>query len=431
MTCFYTAHACRWEEIWGVIALLRIPYLAVLICIRRCEKHCTSFGCFIFQDKEDSAGSDPASPESEIEIIHERVPPNLHSILKQRSRTTSESSDEVFSSSFSRENSITTSESPISEGDEEHASGRKKSVSFSEQVDHTSYKSNSTVSALHNTLKNRRKKARKREEKRSKGKGSRRRRTSSGGSYSSDDLSSSGKPEEFQLGDADLDPHTKVTKKGTGDVRRGSPVDDEVRFAHSPPETKSQSKSKQLVAQEEAAATDTNVLENKKDLREDCKRVQKRNAPRKPSDVTQIGNEPPVKPDGNSITNGHDASANQTDIIDEKDVFRDPKLNHGGDNAPCVNVSSDENSSNTKSRNRKRKNKNKQVWVISGGSEDEDDKSEENKVANEAEDEEQKVAKADTKLKWEESKHQADSNEHKTQCAFQFSNSLMYDLDED
>ena len=286
------------------------------------------------------------------------------------------------------------------------------------------------MSALHNTLKNRRKKARKREEKKSKGKGDRRRRTSSGGSYSSDDLSSSGKPEEFQLGDDDLDPHTKVTKKGTGDVRRGFPVDEKVKSAHSPPETKSQSKSKQIIAQEEAAA-DTNVLENKKDLREDCKLVQKGNTSRNPRDVTQIGNEPPVKPDGNSITNGHDASANQIDIINEKDVFRDPKLNHGGDNAPCVSVSSDENSSNKKSRNRKRKNKSKQVWVISGGSEDEDDKSEENKISDAAEDEEQKVTKADTKLKWEESKHQTDSNEHKTQCAFQFSNSLMYDLDED
>ena len=386
---------------------------------------------FNFEDKEDHVGSDPASPESEIEIIHERVPPKLHSILKQRSRTTSESSDEVFSSSFSRENSITTSESPISEGDEEHANLRKKSVSFSEQVDHTSYKSNSTVSALHNTLKNRRKKARKREEKRSKGKGGRRRRTSSGGSYSSDDLSSSGKPEDFALGDDDLDPHTEVSEKGTGDVRRGSPVDEKVKSAHSPPETKSQSKSKQLVAQEEAAATDANMLENKRDLREDGKRVQKGIAPRKPNDVTQIASEPPIQPNGNSITNGHDVSANKIDIIDEKEVFSDPKLNHGGDNGPTVSVSSDENSSNKKSRNRKRKSKNKKVRVISGGSEDEDHKSEENKVTNATEDEKQKVTKVNIKMKWEQSKHQADTNEHKTKCAFQFSNSLMYDLDED
>ena len=36
----------------------------------------------------------------------------------------------------------------------------------------------------------------------------------------------------------------------------------------------------------------------------------------------------------------------------------------------------------------------------------------------------------DAILQWEKSKDQTDVNVHKTQCAFQFSNSLMYDLED-
>ncbi len=65
---------------------------------------------------------------------------------------------QVTGSSVSRENSVSTSESPISEADEHDepatpGGGRRKTVSFSEQVDTTSYKSNATISALHSTLK--------------------------------------------------------------------------------------------------------------------------------------------------------------------------------------------------------------------------------------------------------------------------------------
>ena len=366
--------------------------------------------------------SGQSSPESDIDIVHEKVPPKLHSILKQRSRTTSESSDDVFSSSFSRENSITTSESPISEGDEEHnGTGRKKSVSFSEHVDKTSYKANATVSALHNTLKNRRKKQRKREEKRC----GRRRRTSSGGSCSSDDVPVAGKPEEYDLGDNDLDPHAMQSAQKTTEIetKEGLKEDEKVKSAHTPQETKVQKKEEnRLVAVKQADAKNTGVLKNK-DLRESIENGQKITTLVEPGDVAQ-GGKSPANFTANSIRDVYDTSA-KIDTVSEKEAFRDPKPKSGGDHAPEI-TNFNENGSNKKAKNKRTKNKNKQVKLIAGGSEDEDDKSEGEKTPEAAE---EKPKKTDTILKWEESKQKG--NEHKTQCAFQFSNSLMYDLDED
>ena len=327
----------------------------------------------------------------------------------------------MFSSSFSRENSITTSESPISEGDEEHSGGgRKKSVSFSEQVDKTCYKSNASVSALHSTLKNRRKKARKREEKRSNAKGGRRRRTSSGGSCSSDDLPNAGKPEEFELGDDDIDPHT---------LQQGFKEDEKIKSSHTPQETKPQKKESKSAVQKQVDPKNTNVRRDEY-LREDSENGKKVETPAEPGDVVLQGGEPPVNPTVNSISDVQDTSANKINIITENEVFRDPKPKSGGDNAPDTKASPNENGSNKKSKNKRKKNKNKQVELISGGSGDEDDKSEGEKMSEAAEEKDEETSpKADTMLKWEESKQ--NGNEHKTQCAFQFSNSLMYDLDED
>ena len=339
----------------------------------------------------------------------------------------------MLSSSFSRENSSTASESPIFEGDEEHhAGGRKKSVSFSEQVDKTSYKSNATVSALHNTLKNKRRRARKREEKRCQGKDGRRRRTSSGGSYSSDDLSSTGQPEEFDLGDNDLDPHTrKVSNKNTsGNNEEGFEKDDEVKSAHTPPETKLQNKEDEPF-RAQAVEVHTGELKN---LREGSNNGQIADAPVELDSVELQDRQFHPGPTVCSVINGQDNNANKIeDTVNENGVFRDPKPKSDGDNVPDSKNNSCENSSK-KSKNKKKKHKYKQVKsIISEGSNDEDDRSERDQTSSTAEGKnEDKPPEADTLLRWEDANPQADDcNEHKTQCAFQFSNSLMYDLDEE
>ena len=139
-----------------------------------------------------------------IEVVH-RHQTKLQGILKQRSRTMSESSDDIFGTGgLERQTSsasVNGSESAISESDENgdwasnsgnsgSGSGRKKTVSFSEHDDKITYKTGLSVTSMTTTLKSKRRRARKKEahisnvEERK----ARRRRTSSGSEHSSDDL---------------------------------------------------------------------------------------------------------------------------------------------------------------------------------------------------------------------------------------------------
>ena len=129
----------------------------------------------------------------DIEVVHDKETPKLHSILKQTSRTMSESSDDALNvGGVDRQNSsasVTSSEGIITESDEspETPNGRKKSVSFSEQVDQATYKLGNTVSSMHSTLKNKRRRARKKEQKLERQQQRRIRRTSGGSEPSSDE----------------------------------------------------------------------------------------------------------------------------------------------------------------------------------------------------------------------------------------------------
>ncbi len=359
-----------------------------------------SSNVFCCQEKEDAPVA--SSPESDIEIVHDKAPVRLHSILKQRSRTTSESSDEVFPASYSRENSI--SESPISEGDEENCgAGRKKSVSFSEQVDTASYKSNSTISALHNTLKNKRRRARKREEKKAQGKGGRRRRTSSGGSYSSDDHSSAGQPEDCDLGDNDLDPH--VIKASTKYAQaKENKADTGIKTGHTPPETKRTQKQD---------PTEADVTKDLKGVEE-----QKVDGSAESGDIELQSRKAPATPNATSITND----------VNAKEVFRDCKLPlSGGDVAS--NDKAPGGNGKKKSKNKK-KNRNKHK-TTANLSQSEDEQAAEDEAADENKTPEGENGEPGTLLSWEGAQLPAGGNEHRTQCAFQFANSLVYDLDEE
>jgi len=150
------------------------------------------------QIKDKEAGSRAScSSESgtDIEVVFSEGRPKLHGILKQRSRTLSESSEEPLSASwgreafsYSRENSLSAygseSTSAISEGEEGENAAPRKSVSFNTYVDRTHYKVNTPISTLHNTLKNKKRRAKKRDQHKSSVEERRRRRNSSSGSYS-------------------------------------------------------------------------------------------------------------------------------------------------------------------------------------------------------------------------------------------------------
>lgn len=315
------------------------------------------------------------------------------------------------------------SESPISEGDEEvSGTGRKKSVSFSEQVDRTSYRSNASVTALHSALKNKRKNARKRDERTMRKMNSRRRRTSSGGSYSSDDLSSSGHPDEFDLGDDDLDPHAAQHSE-----KKDMKKDENAKSAHTPKETKQQVKKESSVAKNKAAAVNhTGVREQNKNLGEDGDSGQKADVSAEQLGAKQLDEERSSVLPPSSITNENDTSANKVEIVNEKEVFRDSRPKSEGYQTPDKECSATEGRGHKKSKNKRRKQKNRQVRLISGGSDDEDDKSSGDKVSETAE-----KGKKETQDDSVQKSKSDESNEHKTQCAFQFSNSLMYDLDDD
>jgi len=117
-----------------------------------------------------------ASEVSDIIVVHTKSCPRLHSILKQR--TLSESSDDGRRLSFSADRLISTASEDASESDggfdsqlsSSVSSGisvrpvLKKSVSFSDRIDHAVFQVNQSVSAMHAILKNRRRRARKRDQ---------------------------------------------------------------------------------------------------------------------------------------------------------------------------------------------------------------------------------------------------------------------------
>ena len=115
--------------------------------------------CLTFQkpgniDEDGNWEDIPESPE--IQVVHEKAtPPNLHGILKQRSM--SESSDDYSNGS------------PCSPRDDPF--GGRKSVSFNEHVDHALFKSTMSVSTMHKALKSKKKRNKKREGRRRKNSG--------------------------------------------------------------------------------------------------------------------------------------------------------------------------------------------------------------------------------------------------------------------
>lgn len=96
---------------------------------------------------------------ADIEVVHEKVIPNLHGILKQR--TISESSEDPCMSASS-------SGSPESPRDEFF----KKSVKFNDRVDQATFKSKAAVSQMTQALKSKRRRNRKKEKRSRKNSGS-------------------------------------------------------------------------------------------------------------------------------------------------------------------------------------------------------------------------------------------------------------------
>lgn len=116
-------------------------------------------------EEEELASVDPGPPSADIKVVHDLEVPNLHGILKQRS--VSESSEDLASSNSSC--------SPTSPRDE--LFGFKKSVKFNDHIDQTTFRTGAAVTSMTTALKSKRRRNRKREEKKNG-----RQRLNSGGS---------------------------------------------------------------------------------------------------------------------------------------------------------------------------------------------------------------------------------------------------------
>ena len=336
----------------------------------------------------------------------------------------SESSDEPLSASYnresfiySRENSLSAygSESTISEGDEgdDHP---KKSVSFSSHVDRTMYKSGASVSALHATLKNKKKRQKKRDQRIHDKEERRRRRTSSGGSYSDSvsdpeegnvpeggsvtmfDMDSAqepvfvaGAPTETQSdsqSEGSQQPVHKGKKSRSKKNKNRGKRNVQLASAHSPPETSTSEGSQPNGTSEEEASSSAMEPESPTG---DVGSGPPAEQPLSPASSVEGDQAPPSlasTPKKSPVQLVRDAGP---DSDDDEPAVSGPKDNGCGSEPPSEKPSSD---------------------VISG----------EGTMKEGAPDQ------PDTMLSWEDGTPPGE--ELTTQCAFEFQNSMMYELDE-
>lgn len=332
----------------------------------------------------------------DIEVVHQKEQPKLHGILKQRSRTTSESSDEVFSvnGSYSRENSVG-QESPISESDEilESEEGRKKSVSFSEHIDKTTYKAGASVSTLHSTLRNKRKRIRKREQKKET-KIERRRRRSSG-SMSSDAEDTSSLPDET----------------GSTSEEVGSEGDFEGKDVNTDANAENVPEVDQVgnVKSEEKKGSNKRTSKRKNKIN---------NTGVKEDESAKYAHEPLETSEKDRERSEKSEEASQ-DVIVNGAKQEGISANHSGDDdtsgkKPVVKIMNDEEDDSDDDE---------------GGNEEITGPGDPRDLEGRTND--KSVDAPETILSWKDKEEGLDGMDHTTQCAFSFANLLMFDLDDD
>ncbi|XP_059174324.1 protein kintoun-like [Physella acuta] len=390
-------------------------------------------------EDEDEEYDPPTS--AEIQVIHKHPTPNLHSILK--TRTPSESSEEVMA---------VDPESPRSESDELSSSfSKKRSVSFSNHVDHASFKSFASVSSMTPALKSKRRRQRKRDEKRQ----GRVRRTSEGNSSSEECLHSG---DSYSLSEGE------ITEKGSNKNRMvlcravsdpGPNIYTE-EFETKPEEKKKKKKGKNGKKKEEISG-DSKVIphsENGLDFRTS-------NLDNEPRDVVDVSlnecqefvekmetqDQSEAKEGESTVVENGEKSASKRNkkIIAEiknkmagGDASRDvdDKGYDSDDYVEAVSLVADELSEKAVITSATTGGDGETPGSKHNGEKDVDDeerfdKKEKNSDQNKSDGGSSSVREksdVETMLSWEEEQI---NGEHVTQCAFEFTNSMMYDLDVD
>ncbi|XP_076442629.1 protein kintoun-like [Babylonia areolata] len=144
-------------------------------------------------EEEDDEYDPPSS--AEIEVVHSHPKPSLHGILKQQ--TVSESSEEV---SHDADSPHTSNEEEEDLSPTPGSPGKRRTVSFNKHIDRATFKTSASVNSMKTSLKSKRKRQRKLEEKKDKN-SSRRRHNSAGSEGSCDDNTHSMSEEEALAGE--------------------------------------------------------------------------------------------------------------------------------------------------------------------------------------------------------------------------------------
>lgn len=364
-------------------------------------------------DADDELEEDDSTLPADIEVIHEKGVPNLQGILKLRS--TSESSEDPSLSSSSG--------SPESPREEFF----KKSVKFNDRVDQATFKAKAAVSSMTQALKSKRRRNRKKQEKRS-------RKNSGSSEGSSDDHKTSDDQNDIgvdsieeisneedtdQNSEQDVDKNNeeeeyvdalesidledqnvasvKMTEHAVGGMKSiekeassGFDNSKQEKLVHDIKEKLSMSKDDAKCDSDDDIENDGNTPEKSNDTKsKHC------------SESEHIHNEARTK---TKATCTKETEGNENMVTVTSDLITKPSdlTKLIGDGDTIIKIKAAEKTSGEDS------------GVECGeGSGDKGDKSE-----------------VDTVLSWDDNP-QITSQEHRTECAFQFSNAVIYDLDVD
>ncbi|XP_041352831.1 protein kintoun-like [Gigantopelta aegis] len=373
---------------------------------------------------EDADNDEYDGPSSaDIEVIHEKNGPKLQSILKQR--TLSESSDDYG------ENSRLSPEDELSLS----LNGRfRKSVSFNNHIDKTTYKPTASPTSMKTALKSKRRRARKKDEKINKKVG--RRRHNSGGSEGSsgDDLSSEHTNSDSQTED----------KNGEFEQIDEEAVDvaAELQLADVLPGKDNQD----FRTSGEVCVGDSNLVDLKQqgnDLK------QRKNDDRGDECKTMFA--PDDKMATDSDDDDDDVGGRTSKSVSEVEPRTDGHMYSGGDNknldgksikttsAPVIDaqiVSSEDVSRPGSLKQLVEEDGSSFIRINANYNKQTDQHNCDNMQPTHKQNGENNNKDPDddninSELSWKESEVPGFDNEHRTQCAFKFSNSLIYDLDID
>lgn len=421
----------------------------------------------IEEDEEESEGEEETSAD-QIEVVC-KPEPKLQGILKQR--TVSESSDDIFSSASLLERqtssaSVNGSESTISESDENADwagtsgnsgsggfMGRRKCVSFSEHDDKITYKSGQSVCSMQSTLKSKRRRTRKkearsldREEKKA-----RRRRTSSG-SESTDDLDCSlSSPDAFSPPIRTSGPSFPVKTDDAKPVQSQSRAGNKGQSGGKTKQGKrAAKKAKNATAHkaDEAERTRDSGSTPDRETSKDCETTSADYGDIDDDDElsqsTEIHEEasPDIKKPVVTVT-----MVTADDIVKPQDTNSEAVVTTGdgdrtlpsnqskSESATCdkANELDDDDDSDTDAEDGRKHNGEVSSKELNGmdGHVKADVKHKKPGEKVDVKKPEKDEYSPETMLSWEDKPQPSQGDDHKTKCAFEFSNQVMFDLDED